>query len=855
MQVPIDEHAVLVIVDVQNDFCPGGALPVSEGDKVVPMLNKYVQKFRDAGAAIIFTRDWHPPDHSSFNSQGGPWPSHCVQNSDGAKFRRDLVVPSEAEIVSKGDKKDEAYSFFQGTDLARELHQRGSPIVLQLTGKVSTINRAFGTRLELYQQGSSLFYSPDSDPAMPQSFGALVTGITGLNNFTVIRPSESPCGQPGWADCPPAVQAGYGLKNLGGNNGAGQTVAIVGMPGDPNIQTAMDTYTAIGYYGLPSTTLDIRLIDGCCTSNDPGWASETAMDVEAVHSVAPGAKIVLLYVEPGHDPMDAVDYVATYKPSGAQIVSNSWSYSCPGFCSDTQLPPITVSAAHDRLAFDTATGLTILFASGDQGAKPDGSILGTQFPASDPNVLAVGATNLVLTGCTILGGSCSYGSETGASISGGGYSGYFAEPSWQTSAIGSKPGRAVPDVSMLGYSPNFWVYSTSSDKCGAGGNSAGWFWCSGTSLSTPLWAGFLAVALQVRGGGNFGNVAPLLYQLAQGSAYATDFHDITTGSNNGFSAGTGWDPVTGLGTPVADKLALALSPVAVSTDKTVYTQGDTVQYTGTGLTGGGSVLACFSTDNAHNLLCVPTSSADDLGHVVGTVQVGGNVPAGPQKFSIQDVSTGRFSNPVQLLILGTPTSISIGLSAGSHNLGSSVTLSGSIAPNPGVVQVTISVSIDAGSTWSILMVIQTNGSGSYSGTWTPPYAGSYSYRASWAGNSQFAGSTSFPDLPWAITGTPAPTIMLLLTAPPTSSRGQSVRLSVTVFNPTGIPIATNATIQVTGPGNYLLFDLVPVKVAALSETTVYYDWTVPNTTGTYTVAVGLLPTGPSTFDIANVVVS
>ena len=125
MQVPIDEHAVLVIVDVQNDFCPGGALPVSEGDKVVPMLNKYVQKFRDAGAAIIFTRDWHPPDHSSFKSQGGPWPPHCVQNSDGAKFRRDLVVPSEAEIVSKGDKKDEAYSFFQGTDLARELHQRG----------------------------------------------------------------------------------------------------------------------------------------------------------------------------------------------------------------------------------------------------------------------------------------------------------------------------------------------------------------------------------------------------------------------------------------------------------------------------------------------------------------------------------------------------------------------------------------------------------------------------------------------------------------------------------------------------------------------------------------------------------
>lgn len=97
--------------------------------------------------------------------------------------------------------------------------------------------------------------------------------------------------------------------------------------------------------------------------------------------------------------------------------------------------------------------------------------------------------------------------------------------------------------------------------------------------------------------------------------------------------------------------------------------------------------------------------------------------------------------------------------------------------------------------------------------------------------------------------------MLLLTAPAISSRGQSVRLSITVFNPTDISIATNATVQITGPGNYLSFDLVPVKVAASSETTVYYDWTVANQAGTYTVAVGLLPTGPSAFEMATIVVS
>jgi hypothetical protein len=152
-------------------------------------------------------------------------------------------------------------------------------------------------------------------------------------------------------------------------------------------------------------------------------------------------------------------------------------------------------------------------------------------------------------------------------ISGGGYSGYFAEPSWQTSTIGSVSGRAVPDVSMFGYAPNFWVYSTTANSCG-GTSGADWFPCAGTSLSTPLWAGVLAVALQVRGGAPFGNIGPRLYQLAASSSYSNDFHDITSGSNNyhgspSYSATTGWDAVTGWGTPIANNLVLDLSRVVV----------------------------------------------------------------------------------------------------------------------------------------------------------------------------------------------------------------------------------------------------------------------------------------------------
>jgi nicotinamidase/pyrazinamidase len=125
LQVSIDEHAALVVVDVQKDFCPGGALAVRDGDEVVPVLNNYIKIFREAKAPIIFTRDWHPSDHSSFKSQGGRWPPHCIQDTEGAKFHSDLLVPPEVEIVSKAEKKDEAYSFFKETDLAQKLHQRG----------------------------------------------------------------------------------------------------------------------------------------------------------------------------------------------------------------------------------------------------------------------------------------------------------------------------------------------------------------------------------------------------------------------------------------------------------------------------------------------------------------------------------------------------------------------------------------------------------------------------------------------------------------------------------------------------------------------------------------------------------
>ncbi len=112
----------LIVVDVQNDFCPGGALPVKNGDRIVPHLNQVIAQFEDTGLPIFFTRDWHPPDHVSFKEQGGTWPPHCVKNTLGAAFHSDLRVPRNGKTISKATRaSEEAYSGFQGTDLENQL--------------------------------------------------------------------------------------------------------------------------------------------------------------------------------------------------------------------------------------------------------------------------------------------------------------------------------------------------------------------------------------------------------------------------------------------------------------------------------------------------------------------------------------------------------------------------------------------------------------------------------------------------------------------------------------------------------------------------------------------------------------
>lgn len=151
----------LIVVDVQVDFCPGGSLPVPEGDKIVPVLNEYIRRFNSAGALIVATRDWHPPNHVSFKDYGGLWPPHCVQETGGAKFHPNLQLPEGVKIVSKAtDPFKEAYSGFEGTNLAEDLKRSGVKRVF--VGGLATEYCVKSTVLDALNLGFETFLLEDA---------------------------------------------------------------------------------------------------------------------------------------------------------------------------------------------------------------------------------------------------------------------------------------------------------------------------------------------------------------------------------------------------------------------------------------------------------------------------------------------------------------------------------------------------------------------------------------------------------------------------------------------------------------------------------------------------------------------
>jgi len=141
----------LVVVDVQNDFCPGGSLAVERGDEVVAPLNRLISEFLERGEPVFKSRDWHPARTKHFAAYGGTWPAHCVQGTRGAEFHPELLDDPRVQIISKGTGDEDQYSAFDGTDLADILRERG--VTELLVGGLATDYCVKNTVLDALREG------------------------------------------------------------------------------------------------------------------------------------------------------------------------------------------------------------------------------------------------------------------------------------------------------------------------------------------------------------------------------------------------------------------------------------------------------------------------------------------------------------------------------------------------------------------------------------------------------------------------------------------------------------------------------------------------------------------------------
>jgi subtilase family serine protease len=339
---------------------------------------------------------------------------------------------------------------------------------------------------------------------------------------------------------PGQIRTAYGFDQITFSNGtilgdgSGQTIAIIDAYDQPNIASDLAAFDAT--YGIADPPHFTKVNENGGSSYpaaDTNWGLEISLDVEWAHAIAPGANILLVEASSSgwSDLITAINYARNQ--AGVSVVSMSWGSG--EWSGETAYDSTyTTPTGHGGVTFVASTG-----DSGSSGAP--------EAPSASPNVLAVGGTQL---STDSLG---NYLSETGWSGSGGGISAYEAQPGYQKGVVTqSTAQRAVPDVAYNGSSASpFAVYDTS--------GYGGWIQVYGTSAGAPQWAALIAIANQGRAlAGKAAldgptQTVPGLYQLP-----STDFRDITTGSNGGYSAGVGYDLVTGLGTPLANRVVADL---------------------------------------------------------------------------------------------------------------------------------------------------------------------------------------------------------------------------------------------------------------------------------------------------------
>jgi PKD repeat protein len=461
-----------------------------------------------------------------------------------------------------------AESYFERSDL--QVTVSPDHLLLLVSGPSARLASAFGTSFEEYDEAAGgWFVSHPTAASLPAI--APWSGVYGLGNRTplvpesmaapTLRPAVGPlagCAAGGTDLAPCQIWQAYNMTSLisGGTDGSGVRVAVVDAysSAEPQSGLSSDLSTFAMTYGLSVGSVNFVYPDPAPgdlnVSTNVGWNLEDALDLEWARAAAPGASIDMTFSpNAGVGLYEAVDWLVAHQ--AVNVISMSWGEPDVGIFNAYNQPcSVACNASTDGsygilspiLADAAAEGISVFAASGDCGSADGTSGVATNYPASDPDVTGVGGTVLSVTANGWSGESAWSGNATGAQApgcqnqggSGGGYA-PFPRPWWQETLAPKPTGRGVPDVALDAANPVAVVLN---------GRSVG---VEGTSLSTPVWAGIAAIGDQLAGG-PLGFLNPSIYRIAAGNNYSVDFHDIVQGEN-GYSAGPGWDPVTGLGSP------------------------------------------------------------------------------------------------------------------------------------------------------------------------------------------------------------------------------------------------------------------------------------------------------------------
>jgi|GEM_PF-576914 len=577
-----------------------------------------------------------------------------------AQYQADFAPPASAVQAVRG------FSAGAGLSVVQQL-----PGMVVVQGTAAQVSAALHITLNDYRAGTRTFYANADDPTVPGSVAAAVAGIVGLTQVEYSAGPAPTTPVPATATgtdaaqtygfTPDAVRTAYGLIPAYGNGvtGAGTDIAVVmsGAFNPSDVQTFSQTF------GLPYNPAQIVAVQAVPQVPPTGLDTESTLDVEWAHAIAPGATIT----EYESGDLSEVDLMAAFDKaiSGSTApVAVNMSFGA----AEIALPVADAAAWHALFAEAVARGITPVAAAGDFGAYVPGlPLVSVDAPADDPLVLAVGGTHLTLARNNTRIGETAYedlGSAPGfqpglSQASGGGCSVVFSdltrnEPS---SAQHTCPGgaRPVPDVSMAGQYVELYM------------TGPGWELANGTSFAAPMWSGLLALAAQ-RAGHGLGWVRPVINRLGGNPA---DFFDVTQGGNGLYSAGPGWDAVTGWGSPgngwtlVQDLASAAPAPAA---------GGPQIA----GVIVGGMPLFGSLISNGSGTVDVIGSG---FGASQGTVTLSDGrqtytVPVEPNGWKDSDITLNIDSNTGGLFAAASPPAgtYTLTVTQGAHNAGTTVTL-------------------------------------------------------------------------------------------------------------------------------------------------------------------------------------